>query len=507
MSRRLGLEVAAIALVLIACTAGLSERPSPPATASLSLSPAPTAAVSSTPAGDATPTPVPSTGAPAVTPAPTASSTTPPAPVASLPVSGSMDEIESVLIAPGLKGFLYVAISRPPGGGSILVLLDPDGTPYPGWPIVVGESNNCRLFLRVADGSVRFACTDYVDLTLWVFAFDASGRSMAGWPINLGRVGLDAGRMIDEKLTILTGAANEVWITSIGVDGVPHPGVRVAIDASLGGGDWAIGPDGVAYGTFQTPFDESIAAERAKAKSALFAVGPGGIAAGFPVSIAGWASRPAFDGAGRVHLVVGSPFEPPTRMLVFDTAGQTATGASGVLDVAAPADAESAGPSGHHAPPLVGADATRFVVAGFNDTTVLAIGPSGQPLAAGWPYRSDLRLQQNFICPPRAACDGTTYAAPAIGPGNVLYLLQSGRFGPTGLSGGSIVAIGPDGRVRTGWPRTLKRAGSGFWMVVVGSDGTAFALAVEQESIGYSATVLAIAPDSTVRYATTIVEP
>jgi hypothetical protein len=43
--------------------------------------------------------------------------------------------------------------------------------------------------------------------------------------------------------------------------------------------------------------------------------------------------------------------------------------------------------------------------------------------------------------------------------------------------------------------------------VVVGSDGTAFALAIEPESAGYSATVLAIAPDNTVRYATTIVEP
>jgi hypothetical protein len=195
-------------------------------------------------------------------------------------------------------------------------------------------------------------------------------------------------------------------------------------------------------------------------------------------------------------------------MLVFDTAGRAAPGGSGALDVAAPADSEQAGPSAHLAPPLVGPDATRFVVAGFNDTTVLALGPSGQPLAGGWPYRFDAGRQENFICPRGAACDSSSFAAPAIGPGNVLYVLQSAPFSATGPSGGgSLVAIGPDGRVLPGWPRTLKRAGSGFWSVVVGSDGTAFALAIERESVGYSATVLAIAPDSTVRYATTIVEP
>jgi hypothetical protein len=422
-------------------------------------------------------------------------------------------------MAPGPNGALYVSIPR--AGGSVLVLLDRDGTPRSGWPIALGQSNACGLLLSIADGSVRLVCTrgDFPDATLWVFAFDASGRPMAGWPVNLGTVSLGAGRMIGEQLTILTGVSRsdgtgEVWITGIGIDAVPHQGVRVAIDASAGLGEWALGPDGVAYVTFLEPFDPSSTAERAKAKSALFAVGSRGIAPGFPVSITGWGSQPAFDAGGRVHVALGSPFEPPTRMLVFDTAGRAAPGGSGALDVAAPADYWSAGPSPHLAPPLVGADATRFLVtgfnvfAGFNQTTVLAIGPSGQPLAAGWPYRSDAGLQVNDICPPRAACDSTSFAAPAIGPGNVLYVPQSVPFSATGPSGGgSIVAIGPDGRVRPGWPRTLKRAGSGFWSVVVGSDGTAYALAIERESVGYSATVLAIAPDSTVRYATTVIEP
>jgi len=95
--------------------------------------------------------------------------------------------------------------------------------------------------------------------------------------------------------------------------------------------------------------------------------------------------------------------------------------------------------------------------------------------------------------------------APAIGPDNVIYLMHAAADPSVG---GSVVAIGPDGRVRPGWPVELKRPGAEFWSVVIGSDGTAYALAVEPESADdFSATILAIAPDSTVRYTTTIIEP
>ena len=54
----------------------------------------------------------------------------------------------------------------------------------------------------------------------------------------------------------------------------------------------------------------------------------------------------------------------------------------------------------------------------------------------------------------------------------------------------------------------LKRPGAEFWSVVVGSDGTAYALALEPEtSDSSSATILAVAPDSTVLYRTTIIDP
>jgi hypothetical protein len=68
--------------------------------------------------------------------------------------------------------------------------------------------------------------------------------------------------------------------------------------------------------------------------------------------------------------------------------------------------------------------------------------------------------------------------------------------------------VGADGRVVEGWPVGLRRAGSGFWSVVVSANGTVYALAIEPEpGDRSSATILGIAPDSTVRYTTTIVDP
>ena len=85
-----------------------------------------------------------------------------------------------------------------------------------------------------------------------------------------------------------------------------------------------------------------------------------------------------------------------------------------------------------------------------------------------------------------------------------MYLLNAADSPSTG---GSVVAIGADGVVRDGWPVGLRRAGAAFSSVVVAPYGLAWALAIEPETKGSSATVLAIAEDSTVLWTTTIVEP
>ena len=105
--------------------------------------------------------------------------------------------------------------------------------------------------------------------------------------------------------------------------------------------------------------------------------------------------------------------------------------------------------------------------------------------------------QEGISCPP--------LSVPAVGPHSTLYLSLTARDETVG---GSIIAVGVDGKVRPGWPVELRRPGAEFWSVVVGPDGTAYALAIEPETGGgSSATILAIAPDSTVLYTTTIIDP
>jgi hypothetical protein len=124
---------------------------------------------------------------------------------------------------------------------------------------------------------------------------------------------------------------------------------------------------------------------------------------------------------------------------------------------------------------------------------------------AGWPYRSNVELQRTGICQEGAVCQRSSWSAPAIGPDNGLFLLHAAT---TSTAGGSIVAVGQDGSVVAGWPVGLKRAGSELWSIVVAPTGTAYALAVEPEpNRSHSATILALAPDSTVLYTLTIVEP
>ena len=94
---------------------------------------------------------------------------------------------------------------------------------------------------------------------------------------------------------------------------------------------------------------------------------------------------------------------------------------------------------------------------------------------------------------------------PVVGPDTTLYLRLAARDETVG---GSIVAVDPAGQVRRGWPVELARPGAEFWSIVLGWDGTAYALAIEPESdSGSSATILAIAADGTVRHRSTLIEP
>ena len=125
----------------------------------------------------------------------------------------------------------------------------------------------------------------------------------------------------------------------------------------------------------------------------------------------------------------------------------------------------------------------------------------------GWPYRPATPLVRPYYAdPPTRGQLGSSLSAPAAGPDSTLYLPLQARGEAVG---GSLVAVGPDGRERFGWPVELteaRRGSSGLSSLV--QTGPPMRWRSQPETGGASsATILAIAPDSTVRYTTTIVDP
>jgi len=481
------------ALLVVACGSATSPDPSttPPLAAPPRSSPSAVTPLA---------TPGASTAWPSLPPAP---------PSASLPVRGSAREI-GVLTAAGPDGTVYVAISKP--DGSVLALLESSGRPRPGWPILVKDSTSCGRPMPVEDGSVRIICTlenraqDVFGPTR-AFAVESNGRMLAGWPVDLGDHGAEgfaAARVIGDALTIYAWATidsrefQNSWIMTVDADGAVRNGTQTRF-VNCCDPRWAVGPDGVAYGSI----NDYGGSPEAPKSSELFAVGLVGVRAGFPIAIEGLSSEPSFDAVGRIHITANDGPDRTARTLVFDTDGQAVGGGSDELGITATDDCMGIeGSCEVPAAPLVGPDGTRFVI-DFSGTTVVGLSPSGQVMA-GWPYRPQ-RGPSVSICCPEDSDPVVNFAPPAIGRDNVLFLLHAAAAKSVG---GSIVAVGPDGRVRPGWPVELTRPGAEFWSVVVGSDGTAYALAIEPEANDTSsATILAIAPDSTVLYTATVVEP
>jgi outer membrane protein assembly factor BamB len=275
---------------------------------------------------------------------------------------------------------------------------------------------------------------------------------------------------------------------TVAADGVISNGTRVP---ELGAG--TVGPDGVAYGV--TGDDASD----------IWAVDLSGMRTGWPVTFDGFASGPAFGPGGRVAVIVGSPTNGTSQVLVFDRDGNAVRGRSAAIPIVTVDEnwGTAGGCPPWPKPPLVASDGTIFI---FSEATpaVMAVDPSLK-LMPGWPYRpaAPLVLRDERYVKEDAYCP--SIAIPAVGPDTTLYLpLQAADA----TVGGSIVAVGPDGRLRPGGPVELKRPGAESWSVIVGSEGTVYVLAIEPEGVNASsATILAIAPDSTVLWTTTIIDP
>jgi hypothetical protein len=371
--------------------------------------------------------------------------------------------------------------------------------------------------MPVADGSVRIIC-DGTDLPTFdndlsdvrVFAYDASGQSMAGWPVQVrpgtgSIVGNDLAIISTQWLTdtVTPGeVSHEAWVTSVTADGSIHTGTKLPmVEACCE--QWAIGPDGIAYGTATHNERDRPGVEALSQVTGLDLSGP---RAGWPVQFDGIPSTPAFGPDGRTVIMVGSLVRNASSALAIDRGGNAFSASSAWLPIASVEYPDTGGcTAGSPMPPIVAGDGTSFLFSDL-DTHVYALGPS-LSINPGWPFEPAMPLEvprpgfeyehEAGFCP--------APATPAAGPDSTLYLALQAR---TKAVGGSIVAVGPEGNMRPGWPVELKRAGAEFWSVNVGSDGTVYALAIEPEAGGNSsASLLAIAPDSSVLYRTTIIDP
>jgi hypothetical protein len=213
------------------------------------------------------------------------------------------------------------------------------------------------------------------------------------------------------------------------------------------------------------------------------------------------ASLPSFGPDGRIYLTVGSV--DTSTVVVLDRDGTSISDASPVLEIAT-ADPGVDCASGPPESPTVAQDGT-VIVDSIIDATIFALDPT-LDVRDGWPYDQPEGSPADECAGVDGLCCWWPLATPrGVGPDGTLYLVLQPE---TSAVGASIVELGRDGRARPGWPVVLSRPGSMFASVVVGTDGTVHAVAIEPEAGGQtSATVLGIAPDGSIRYRTTLAEP
>lgn len=420
---------------------------------------------------------------------------------ATLPVRRDAD---GILMAAGPDGSLYVSI--PDGETHVLALLGADGTVRPGWPIRIASSW-CPEIASGDDGSVRVVCSppDQGDVGLQepaarIFGFDAAGRALAGWPVEVAEPWGFAARMVGPDLVVLISpymgdappedAPQEVQLGLIDGRGALRTGSVVQYDCCVS--DYAIGPDGTGY----------VVQHDRRPRGVILALRLDGLFPSWPVTIDGGVSSLAFDDEGRIYAAVADPGASVSRTVVMDRRGQILHSSAADLPIGLTSSGSGAGDE-FFAAPVVGARGTTFIVSEPDGTEILAVDGGGS-LLPGWPYRSSAGLEDAGRCSDLDTGCGVFRVEPVVDTSDVLYVAQSAK---TSSAGGRLIALTDRGQVVDGWPVGLTRPGAYFYSILPAPGGGIWALALEPEGNGTSATVLSIAPDSTVRWTKTIADP
>jgi len=436
------------------------------------------------------------------------------------PVHRSAAWADDVRMAPGTGGRLFVAIR---GATSTRVAgFDARGGLLAGWPVSLTGWTDCWLGSVTVDNSVRLVCHNTAGLVR-AFAFDRQGHRLAGWPVDVasaaGRLytDYDAGdrsgdepRIVGSRLVILLqrwDGGQALRLVRIAAGGSVTIGKPFQYPPMVETVQWsrALGADGTGFAV-RTRFSTT------SVSTQITAFGMAGPISGWPVGLAGRSSLPAVGPGGRVYIVQASTSRRAAWVRVYEHDGTRLLGWSPKLAVAATSDWNGAG-GFNAAPPTVSTSGAAWLISDQGGTTAWALGPAGS-VRSGWPYRSSAALTDQGRCDDgcTAGC-GSLRVTPVVGPGDVIYLAQDPR---STAVGGRIVALGRDGNVRNGWPIALVRPGARFRSLAVAASGTLYSLAIEPERVFTrdgctirlsSATIVAFAPDGTVRYRRTVMEP
>ncbi|MEO7663531.1 MAG: hypothetical protein ABIV26_00260, partial [Candidatus Limnocylindrales bacterium] len=451
-------KIRPVALILATTllSSACSSAPSPVASAVQSTSVQPSTGEPSAPPS----TPIDATAAPGAT-----------------PKSGEVSPVRQdalelgldIRMVPAPDGSILASIPRV-DGSVLLMRLDAGGRAMAGWPVELPGARACETPFALPDASVRIACraddlNQELNVGARVFAFDAMGIPMPGWPVDVDGI-VAAARVIGNDLVLValvtvgdvielgvpTHAVGLVRISPSGrvAEGVGVP--RLDFDSE----QWRIGPDGIAYGTtFDLGSGET---------SRITAVGPSGASAGAPMTVPGFASAPALGPHGLVVLAMGSLVRSTIRIARLDPTGATPAAGSAELP-ADPAEFGDTGGCGIGNPetPIVSSDGSVVLLSWARDQ-VFAVD-SSLVVRTGWPYQAPapfMRLDPRHV---REDAFCQTRSVPAVGPDGTIYLALQPRDPSVGSS---IVALGPDGGMRAGWPVQLRQAGAEFWSIAVG---------------------------------------
>jgi hypothetical protein len=340
----------------------------------------------------------------------------------------------------GADGTIYVVGMTADLSKSVIGAFAPDGTLRTGWPVT-------------ADGYVQLAMAPGGDLyvvsstasTAESRLLESNGSVRASWAV----AGASDVVGQDGSLYAITFQPN----APVGrIDVLRTDGSRATGKAN----DWqalGVAPSGTAYAW---TWDLAAGSDTKVVTTRIAAIGPdGNPKPGWPVSIPGSASAPAFGADGSVYLTLGASGST-SSVLALDANGHTKAGWPAKLPAGYTALSET---GAWHAPdvaeaPTPAVDGTLYVAAESADgqALVTALDGTGR-VKPGWPYRP----LSSFISFSHAVGGYATETAPLFAPSGssgLLYLVLKDR----------IVALSDNGKVAPGWPKEL--TGETAWVAM-----------------------------------------